>query len=152
MKDVDNLVTGTVAILGIYHLVTVGLLFLNLESSNWSLVNARTTERAFGQYWFGFWIFPIIYFGLTQFLWFRKMRAYNTFRIILSILILSALNFEKFVIIATSIHREYSPSGNPQLVAALTQSLLVNWLIYLAVFVIFLLIGIKIRNAVQRTV
>jgi energy-coupling factor transporter transmembrane protein EcfT len=47
--------------------------------------------------------------AITQLLWVEKIRKKKLIRLILSILLI--ISFELFVIIVTSLHRDYSPYG-----------------------------------------
>jgi len=68
-------------------------------------------NRALGPYWWA-------YFGMMscnvispQFFWSKKLRRNITFTFILSIFINLGMWFERFVIIVTSLHRDYLPSS-----------------------------------------
>jgi hypothetical protein len=55
------------------------------------------------------WIQPAIWILVTQLLWVRKIRQQKIIRIVFSILLI--VSFEMYVIIVTSFHRDYIPSG-----------------------------------------
>merc|ERR1711916_182482 len=46
-----------------------------------------------------------------QFMWFKKLRTSITFSFIISIVVNIGMWFERFVIIVTSLHRDYLPSS-----------------------------------------
>ena len=75
----------------------------NLEEKN-SMLN-----RMFGKYWFGFWLQPILWFAITQFLRIEKIWKNIFLRIILSFMLIFSI--EKYIIIITSFHRDYLPSS-----------------------------------------
>src|SRR5688572_15218552 len=97
LNKIDLFAVGTVMVLGMYHLITLIFNFKDLAG------------RAFGEYWYGLWIYPFTYFGLTQLLWIRTIRTSKTVRIMIAVWILAVMYFEKFVILVTTIHRDYLP-------------------------------------------
>lgn len=61
-----------------------------------------------GKYSYGIWIQPIFWFLLTQLYRIKIIRKYLFFRIVISLLFI--VTYERFVIIVTSLHRDYLPS------------------------------------------
>jgi molybdopterin-containing oxidoreductase family membrane subunit len=68
-------------------------------------------NRMFGPYWWAYWSMMSCNVIAPQFFWFRSFRRsiYITFG--LSIIVNIGMWFERFVIIATSLHRDYIPSS-----------------------------------------
>ena len=68
-------------------------------------------NRAFGPYWWAYWSMISCNVLSPQFLWFKKLRTNLTFVFIISIFVNIGMWFERFVIITTSLHRDYLPSS-----------------------------------------
>lgn len=68
-------------------------------------------NRAFGPYWWAYWIMMTCNVLSPQLMWFRKLRRSIVFTFILSIFINIGMWFERFVIIVTSLHRDFLPSS-----------------------------------------
>lgn len=65
--------------------------------------------RLTGEYSFGIWLQPLFWLIITQLIRFNIIRKFLFFRIL--IVIPFVLTFERFVIIVTSLHRDYLPSS-----------------------------------------
>ena len=68
-------------------------------------------NRAFGPYWWAYWIMVSCNVLSPQFFWFKSLRRNMTFVFILSLFVNVGMWFERFVIIMTSLHRDYLPSS-----------------------------------------
>jgi molybdopterin-containing oxidoreductase family membrane subunit len=68
-------------------------------------------NRAFGPYAWAYWSMIACNVLSPQFFWFRKLRTSVPFMFILSIFVNIGMWFERFVIIATSLHRDFLPSS-----------------------------------------
>ena len=68
-------------------------------------------NRAVGPFAWAYWIMVVCNVGVPQLLWFRKIRENVVVVFILSLLINVGMWFERFVIIVTSLHRDYLPSS-----------------------------------------
>lgn len=66
-------------------------------------------ELVFGKYSYGIWVQPIFWFLLTQLYRIRMIGRFLIPRVIISLLFV--LTFEQFVIIVTSLHRDYPPNN-----------------------------------------
>jgi len=66
-------------------------------------------RRLSGPYAFGIWLPPALLFVASQLLWIPYMQKQKLIRLILGFLLF--LSIEKFVIITTSLHRDYLPSS-----------------------------------------
>lgn len=69
------------------------------------------TNRAFGPYWWAYWTMMTCNVISPQLFWFRKLRRNLWFTFILSIVINIGMWFERFVLIVTSLHRDFLPSS-----------------------------------------
>tara|TARA_B100000029_G_scaffold510803_1_gene603217 strand:- start:3566 stop:5026 length:1461 start_codon:yes stop_codon:yes gene_type:complete len=68
-------------------------------------------NRAFGPYWWSYWIMVSCNVITPQFFWFKKIRTNMWYVFILSIFVNIGMWFERFVIVVTSLHRDFLPSN-----------------------------------------
>ncbi|WP_242927059.1 NrfD/PsrC family molybdoenzyme membrane anchor subunit [Pontibacter vulgaris] len=68
-------------------------------------------NRATGPYWWAYWSMMTCNVITPQLFWFRKIRRSLTATFIISIFVNIGMWFERFVIIVTSLHRDYLPSS-----------------------------------------
>jgi Ni/Fe-hydrogenase subunit HybB-like protein len=68
-------------------------------------------NRAFGPYWWAYWMMVSCNVISPQFFWFKRLRTSIPFMFFISIVINIGMWFERFVIIATSLHRDFLPSS-----------------------------------------
>ena len=68
-------------------------------------------NRAFGPYAWAFWIMVVCNVAIPQLLWIKKIRRNVVIVFIFSIFINIGMWFERFVIIVTSLHRDFLPSS-----------------------------------------
>ena len=68
-------------------------------------------NRATGPYWWSYWAMMTCNVISPQLFWSKKLRTNLTFTFIMSIIINIGMWFERFVIIVTSIHRDFLPSS-----------------------------------------
>ncbi len=68
-------------------------------------------NRASGYYWWAYWSMMTCNVITPQLFWFKKIRTSLTATFIISIFINIGMWFERFVIIVTSLHRDYLPSS-----------------------------------------
>jgi Ni/Fe-hydrogenase subunit HybB-like protein len=68
-------------------------------------------NRAFGHYWWAYWIMITCNVITPQFFWFKKVRENTTLVWVLSIFVNVGMWFERFVIIVTSLARDFLPSS-----------------------------------------
>jgi len=68
-------------------------------------------NRAFGPYWWAYWTMVTCNVISPQLFWFKKIRTNMVAVFVLSIFVNIGMWFERFVIIATSLHRDYMPSN-----------------------------------------
>jgi Ni/Fe-hydrogenase subunit HybB-like protein len=68
-------------------------------------------NRATGPYWWSYAIMMSCNVLSPQFMWFKKLRTSLVFTFIISIVVNVGMWFERFVIIVTSLHRDFLPSS-----------------------------------------
>jgi Ni/Fe-hydrogenase subunit HybB-like protein len=68
-------------------------------------------NRALGPYWWAYWIMMTCNVVSPQLFWFKKLRRNVLFTFVLSIFINIGMWFERFVIVVTSLSRDYLPSS-----------------------------------------
>ncbi|MHB2153343.1 NrfD/PsrC family molybdoenzyme membrane anchor subunit [Calditrichota bacterium GD2] len=68
-------------------------------------------NRAFGPYWWAYWIMVISNVVIPQLLWFKKIRTSIPVMFVISIFVNIGMWFERFVIVITSLHRDFLPSS-----------------------------------------
>jgi molybdopterin-containing oxidoreductase family membrane subunit len=68
-------------------------------------------NRAFGPYWWAYWTMMSCNLLAPQVFWFKWARTTPWFIFIMSIIVNIGMWFERFVIIVTSLHRDYDPSS-----------------------------------------
>jgi len=68
-------------------------------------------NRATGPYWWAYWSMMTCNVISPQLFWFKKIRTNIVSTFVLSIIVNIGMWFERFVIIVTSIHRDYLPSS-----------------------------------------
>ena len=68
-------------------------------------------NRATGPYWWAYWAMMTCNVFSPQFMWFKKLRRSIMFSFFISIVVNIGMWFERFVIIVTSLHRDYLPSS-----------------------------------------
>lgn len=68
-------------------------------------------NRATGPYWWAYWAMMTCNVFSPQFMWFKKLRTSIVFSFLISIVVNIGMWFERFVIIVTSLHRDYLPSS-----------------------------------------
>ncbi len=68
-------------------------------------------NRAFGPYWWAYWTMMSCNVIVPQIFWSKKLRTNIKVMFVASLLINVGMWFERFVIIVTSLHRDYLPSS-----------------------------------------
>jgi molybdopterin-containing oxidoreductase family membrane subunit len=68
-------------------------------------------NRAFGQYWWAYWIMISCNVISPQFFWFRKVRENTALVFIIVLFVNCGMWFERFVIIVTSLANDFLPSS-----------------------------------------
>jgi hypothetical protein len=68
-------------------------------------------NRALGPLWWSYWIMMSCNLVSPQVFWFKKLRRNIAVTFFMSIVVNIGMWFERFVIIVTSLHRDYLPSS-----------------------------------------
>ena len=68
-------------------------------------------NRAFGPYWWSYWIMIACNVVIPQLFWFKKIRRNIKAMFIISIFVNIGMWFERYVIIITSLHRDFLPAN-----------------------------------------
>ncbi|MHB9005574.1 MAG: NrfD/PsrC family molybdoenzyme membrane anchor subunit [Limisphaerales bacterium] len=68
-------------------------------------------NRAFGPYWWSYWIMISCNVLIPQLFWFKRIRHHMLIVWIISILVNIGMWFERFVIVVTSLNRDFLPSN-----------------------------------------
>src|SRR6218665_203574 len=93
----------------------VGIAYITQFFISWSgQVPAESyafINRATGPYWWAYWSMMTCNVISPQLFWFKKLRTNIMATFILSIIVNIGMWFERFVIIVTSVHRDYLPSS-----------------------------------------
>lgn len=107
IESMNKIIIATGSIVGIAYLSELFIAWYSgVEYEQYAFLN-----RATGPYWWAYWIMMSCNVICPQLLWFRKLRRNVIFTFILSIFINLGMWFERFVIIVTSLHRDYLPSS-----------------------------------------
>ncbi|HTL11889.1 MAG TPA: NrfD/PsrC family molybdoenzyme membrane anchor subunit [Bdellovibrionota bacterium] len=69
------------------------------------------TNRAFGPYWWAYWIMASCNVIIPQVFWWKKMRTNVGVMFVVSLFVNIGMWFERFVITVTSLHRDFLPSS-----------------------------------------
>ncbi len=68
-------------------------------------------NRATGPFWWAYWMMMTCNVISPQLMWFKKLRTSILFTFFLALVVNIGMWFERFVIIVTSLHRDYLPSS-----------------------------------------
>jgi molybdopterin-containing oxidoreductase family membrane subunit len=99
------MVTGS--IVGVAYLTELFVSWYSgVEYESYAFIN-----RFSGPYWWAYWSMMTCNVISPQLMWFKKLRRSLLFTFIISIVVNIGMWFERFVIIVTSIHRDYLPSS-----------------------------------------
>jgi molybdopterin-containing oxidoreductase family membrane subunit len=80
--------------------------YSGVEYEQYAFIN-----RATGPYWWAYWSMMTCNVITPQLFWFRKIRRSVVATFIISIFVNIGMWFERFVIIVTSLHRDFLPSS-----------------------------------------
>jgi Ni/Fe-hydrogenase subunit HybB-like protein len=97
-------------------------------------------NRAFGPYWWAYTLMVSCNVISPQFFWFKKLRTSIPFMFVISLVVNVGMWFERFVIIGTSLHRDFMPSAwgyyHPTIIDMLT--FFGTFGLFLTLFLLFL--------------
>ena len=99
------IVTGS--IVGVAYITELFISWYSgVEYESYAFIN-----RATGPYWWSYWAMMTCNVVSPQVFWFKKLRTNLAFTFFMSIIVNIGMWFERFVIIVTSLHRDYLPSS-----------------------------------------
>ena len=99
------IVTGS--IVGVAYITELFISWYSgVEYESYAFIN-----RATGPYWWAYWSMMTCNVVSPQVFWFKKLRTNLVFTFFMSIVVNIGMWFERFVIIVTSLHRDYLPSS-----------------------------------------
>jgi len=114
----DYITIGHIELMNIVIIITgsiVGIAYITEFFIAWySGVEAEQyafANRAFGPYWWAYWSMMTCNVISPQLFWFKKIRTSIVLTFILSLVVNTGMWFERFVIIVTSLHRDFLPSS-----------------------------------------
>jgi len=107
VESMNKVIIATGSIVGLAYLTELFISWYSgVEYEHFVLIN-----RATGPYWWAYWIMMTANVISPQLLWIKKLRTNLTFTFCLSIVINIGMWFERFVIVVTSLHRDYLTSS-----------------------------------------
>lgn len=107
IESMNKIIIATGSIVGIAYITELFIAWYSgVEYERFAFYN-----RALGPYWWAYWIMMTCNVISPQLLWFKKLRRNVIFTFVLSIFINIGMWFERFVIVVTSLHRDYLPSS-----------------------------------------
>src|SRR5690554_5278687 len=105
LMNIVIMITGS--IVGVAYITELFIAWYSgVEYEQYAFLN-----RATGPYWWAYWAMMTCNVFSPQFMWFKKLRTSIMFSFFISIVVNIGMWFERFVIIATSLHRDYLPSA-----------------------------------------
>lgn len=107
MESIAKIVIATGSLVGLAY--TTEFFMAYYSGSLWE--RYIFVNRMFGPYWYTYWIMFTCNVITPQLFWFKKIRTSMLITFIISIFINIGMWFERFVIILTSLHRDFLPSS-----------------------------------------
>ncbi len=105
MMNIIIIVTGS--IVGVAYITEFFIAWYSgVEAEQYAFIN-----RATGPYWWAYWSMMTCNVISPQLFWFKKIRTNLAATFVISIIVNIGMWFERFVIIVTSLHRDYLPSS-----------------------------------------
>jgi Ni/Fe-hydrogenase subunit HybB-like protein len=107
IESMNKIIILTGSIVGVAYLTEFFIAWYSgVEYEQYAFIN-----RATGPYWWAYWSMMSCNVISPQLLWVSKWRQSIAFSWVLSIVVNIGMWFERFVIIVTSLHRDYIPSS-----------------------------------------
>ncbi len=107
VESMNKIIIATGSIVGVAYITELFISWYSgVEYEQFALIN-----RATGPYAWAYWIMMTANVISPQLLWFKKLRTNLVFTFCLSIVINIGMWFERFVIVVTSLHRDFLPSS-----------------------------------------
>jgi molybdopterin-containing oxidoreductase family membrane subunit len=107
IESMNKVIILTGSIVGVAYITEFFIAWYSgVEYEQYAFIN-----RATGPYWWAYWSMMTCNVITPQLFWFRKIRRSVVLTFIISIFVNIGMWFERFVIIVTSLHRDYIPSS-----------------------------------------
>ena len=107
IESMNKVITLTGSIVGVAYITELFIAWYSgVEFEQYAFLN-----RATGPYWWAYAAMMTCNVVSPQFFWFKKLRRSVEFTFVLSIFVNIGMWFERFVIIVTSLHRDFLPSS-----------------------------------------
>jgi len=107
VESMNKIIIITGSIVGVAYLTELFVSWYSgVEYEQYAFLN-----RATGPYWWSYWSMMTCNVITPQLFWFKKIRKSLLATFIISIFVNIGMWFERFVIIVTSLHRDYLPSS-----------------------------------------
>lgn len=148
---VDETSNKIIAFAGIIFLLIWIALTLKSYFESSELEKSGMIQRMFGNYWFGYWLQPILLVSLSQLLRFKRVRKQKVLRIVISILFI--VSIEQYIIILTSFERDYLPSSWSFhfTITELIFGILSKIIVFLIIVVLYYFLEKKIKIVLKKT-
>ncbi len=105
LMNIVIMITGS--IVGVAYITELFIAWYSgVEYEQYAFLN-----RATGPYWWAYLLMMSCNVFSPQFMWFKRLRTSIMFSFLISIVVNVGMWFERFVIIVTSLHRDYLPSS-----------------------------------------
>jgi Ni/Fe-hydrogenase subunit HybB-like protein len=110
MRHLENmakvlLATGLIVAYG-YMMETFGAFYSGDQFDRYMMVNRMT-----GPYWISYWVLITCNIVIPQLLWIRKLRLNVPVLFLISLIVNVGMWLERFIIVVTSLHRDFMPSA-----------------------------------------
>jgi molybdopterin-containing oxidoreductase family membrane subunit len=107
IESMNKIIILTGSIVGVAYITEFFIAWYSgVEYEQYAFINRST-----GPYWWAYWSMMTCNVITPQLFWFRKIRLSIPASWVLSIIVNIGMWFERFVIIVTSLHRDYLPSS-----------------------------------------
>jgi molybdopterin-containing oxidoreductase family membrane subunit len=107
IESMNKVIILTGSIVGVAYITEFFIAWYSgVEYESYAFIN-----RATGPFWWAYWSMMTCNVISPQLLWIRKVRRSLVATFVLSIIVNIGMWFERFVIIVTSLHRDYLPSS-----------------------------------------
>ena len=107
IESMNKVITLTGSIVGVAYLTEFFIAWYSgVEFEGYAFIN-----RATGPYWWAYWAMMTCNVITPQLFWSRAIRRSIVWTFVLSVVVNIGMWFERFVIIVTSLHRDYLPSS-----------------------------------------
>ncbi|MFC5410595.1 NrfD/PsrC family molybdoenzyme membrane anchor subunit [Larkinella bovis] len=107
IESMNKIITLTGSIVGVAYITEFFIAWYSgVEYERYAFLN-----RMLGPYWWAYWAMMTCNVISPQLFWSRRIRRSITWTFVLSVIVNIGMWFERFVIIVTSLHRDYLPSS-----------------------------------------